>query len=380
MSDPFNAFTTRDPAAGGGVSGTAAGGGVSGSLSGLTAGIKDNIAVKGLPWTAGLALFRNRIATADATVVARLRAAGATILGTLNMNEAALGADTDNPWFGRTLNPHGQGRTAGGSSGGSGAAVAGGLCDFALGTDTLGSVRIPASYCGVYGLKPTNGALPDDGLEPMHRGFDVIGPLARNLNVLERVWQVLSDDDQPAAPARTGRWLTLAGLGGVTCEPAVQAAYDRLCARFSIAGEVTLPPLKAVRFAAFVEAARELGRHLGAARHGDGVSAPLQWLLDYADKAEADPALLADVRSTLRAALGDDGVLVLPTTPQVAFAFGGRAPSNQADFTGIANIAGLPALSLPAGSDEQSMPVGMQMIGPPGSEAMLIGLARTLPI
>ncbi len=370
MSDAFNAFTAHDPAATGGT----------GPLAGLTAGIKDNIAVRGLKWTAGLAMFGDRVATADATVVARLRSAGAAIIGTLNMNEAALGADTDNPWFGRTLNPHGDNRTAGGSSGGSGAAVAGGLCDFALGTDTLGSVRIPASYCGVFGLKPTNGALPDDGLEPMHRGFDVIGPLARDLDVLERVWQVLrgSPAVAKAQPARPARLLTLAGLGGVTCEPAVLAAYEGLRARLPISGELTLPQLKPVRFAAFVEAARELGRHLGSARQGKGVSEGLRWLLDYADAAEANPALLAEVRQTLRTALGDDGVLLVPTTPQVAFAFGGRAPANQADFTGIANIAGLPALSLPAGSDDNGMPVGMQLIGPPESEDRLIGLARGL--
>lgn len=368
MSDRLHAFTARDPAASGGV----------GPLAGLTAGIKDNIAVQGLLWTAGLALFGSRVAAQDATVVARLRAAGAAIIGTLNMNEAALGADTDNPWFGRTLNPHGENRTAGGSSGGSGAAVAGGLCDFALGTDTLGSVRIPASYCGVFGLKPTNGALPDDGLEPMHKGFDVIGPLARDLGVLERVWQVLRGGGPAPAADTPARLLTLANLGGVTCEPAVLAAYDALRARLPIMAELTLPPLKAVRFAAFVEAARELGRHLGAARQGDGVSAHLQWLLDYADKAEASPALLADVRASLRAAVGNDGVLLLPTTPQVAFAFGDKPPSNQADFTGIANIAGLPALSLPVGSDGSEMPVGMQLIGPPGGEAMLIALARTI--
>ncbi len=135
-----------------------------GPLVGVTVGVKSNIAVRGLPWTAGMALHRGRIAARDAATVAALRDAGAAIIGTLNMEEAALGAKTDNPFFGATHNPHRIGFTPGGSSGGSGAAVAAGLCDLALGTDTMGSVRIPASYCGVYGFKPAQTAVSRDGL------------------------------------------------------------------------------------------------------------------------------------------------------------------------------------------------------------------------
>ncbi len=366
MSDRLNAFVARDPAPRGGE----------GPLAGVTLGVKANIAVRGLPWTAGMALHRGRIAERDATVVARLRATGATVLGTLNMNEAALGATTDNPWFGRTLNPHGEGRTPGGSSGGSGAAVAGGLCDLALGTDTLGSVRIPAAYNGVYGLKPTNGALPDDGLEPMHRGFDAIGPLAGSLDLLERAWRVLSPG--AATAGSPAQFLTLERLGGVECEPAVLDGYRRALARIGPAQEIALPPLGETRAAGFVEAARELSRHLGADRRSDLLSKDLLWLLDYADAAEPNPALLAEVRDRLRAAIGTDGVLILPTAPQVAFAHGGRAPANQADFTAIANIAGLPALSLPAGQDAEGMPVGVQLVGPPDGEALLFAVARRL--
>jgi aspartyl-tRNA(Asn)/glutamyl-tRNA(Gln) amidotransferase subunit A len=134
-----------------------------GPLGDLTLGIKSNIAVAGLPWTGGMGLRRDIVAARDAEVVRRLRDAGAAILGTLNMHEAALGATTDNAFNGRTHNPHRHGHTPGGSSGGSGAAVAAGLCDAALGTDTLGSIRIPAAYNGVYGLKPTHGAVLDEG-------------------------------------------------------------------------------------------------------------------------------------------------------------------------------------------------------------------------
>ncbi|MGL4542967.1 MAG: amidase family protein, partial [Polymorphobacter sp.] len=150
---PLNAFVDLDR----GASGS------NGPLAGLDIGIKANIAVKGLPWTAGMALHRDRIAGHDARAVADLRAAGATIIGMTNMEEAALGAKTDNPWFGATQNPHRIGFTPGGSSGGSGAAVAAGLCDAALGTDTMGSIRVPAAYCGIYGFKPANAAVSQDG-------------------------------------------------------------------------------------------------------------------------------------------------------------------------------------------------------------------------
>jgi aspartyl-tRNA(Asn)/glutamyl-tRNA(Gln) amidotransferase subunit A len=174
---PLNAFVDWDEGATGGE----------GALAGLTIGVKANIAVKGLPWTGGMALHRHRIAERDAEVVARLRAAGAAIIGSLNLEEAALGAKTDNPWFGATQNPHRLGYTPGGSSGGSGAAVAAGLCDVALGTDTMGSIRIPAAYCGVYGFKPAHSAISQDGLEKSEPSLDTIGPLARDLHTLERV-------------------------------------------------------------------------------------------------------------------------------------------------------------------------------------------------
>lgn len=148
LNERLNAFTDIDRSASY----------ANGPLAGITVGVKANIAVRNMPWTAGMEALRNRIAGEDAAVVASLRGAGAAIIGMLNMEEAALGAKTDNPFFGATQNPHQAGYSPGGSSGGSGAAVAAGLCDVALGTDTMGSVRIPAAYCGVYGFKPAQSA------------------------------------------------------------------------------------------------------------------------------------------------------------------------------------------------------------------------------
>ena len=364
---PLNAFVDwdRDAALGNGL------------LGDLTIGVKSNIAVEGLPWTAGMALHRGRVATRDASVVARLRSAGAAILGTLNMEEAALGVATDNPWFGRTHNPHRIGHSPGGSSGGSGAAVAAGLCDAALGTDTLGSVRIPAAYNGVYGLKPTAGSVPDDGLEALHGGFDVIGPLARDLVVLERVWLVIAGEDRAAA-TETPRILTLDHLGGVECDATVIARYDAALGVLGPAQSIDLPSLKEIRTAGFVESARTFARSLGKERHSELLSPSLRWLLDFGEKAARNTELLTETAATLHDALGTDAILLLPTAPQTAFAHGSRAPANQADFTCLANITGLPALSLPSGHDADGLPTAVQIIGPAGGEELLFAVATTL--
>ena len=352
-----------------------------GPLADLSIGIKSNIAVKGLPWTGGMALRRHVIADRDAEVVARLRAAGAAILGTLNMHEAALGATTDNPWFGRTHNPHRAGHTPGGSSGGSGAAVAAGLCDAALGTDTLGSIRIPAAYNGVYGLKPGPGVVSTDGLVPLGRAYDAIGPLARDLDTLARVWAVIAPAGAEA-PA-LARVVTLADLGGVAVQPAIGAAYARALAAIGLAGAgaVRLPGTPTmIRLAALAEVARELIADLGPARATKAalISPELTAILAALETMPLDPALLAGTRAALIEAVADDGVLLMPTCPQAAFPHDGPAPHSQADFTGLANVAGLPALALPAGQDETGLPVGVQLVGPAGSEARLIDLARAL--
>jgi len=351
-----------------------------GPLDDLSLGIKANISVRGLPWTGGMKLFDSRIADADADVVARLRAAGAAIVGTLNMHEAALGATTDNLWFGTTINPHRAGFTAGGSSGGSGAAVAAGLIDAALGTDTLGSIRIPASYCGIYGLKPTLGAVPTEGLVFLDRRYDCIGPLARDLDTLERVWRVIGPHE--SGELVFTRLLSWTDLGGVEVQPAIrrateqgQALLDLPTQEIAFAADPT-----AIRLAALAGTARALIAELGpmrAERRAE-ISPELHFILDALEAMPEQPDLLHAVKATLVDTLGDDGVLLLPATPQVAFTHGSAPPHSQADFTALASIAGLPALSLPAGTDETDLPVGLQLVGPPGSEAALIALARRL--
>lgn len=370
MHDPYNAFIDLDPRAHGGE----------GPLAGLRVGVKSNIMVKGLPWTGGMGLYRDRIASRDAEVVARLRAAGAAILGTVNMHEAALGAHTDNAFYGRTHNPHRHDYTPGGSSGGSGAAVAAGLCDLALGTDTLGSVRIPAAYCGVYGLKPTQGAVSNDGLAFLEPELDAIGPLAASLDVLERAWAILASD--PGQATQFTRAFVLGRQGEVEVQPAVAAGFDAALRALPLTSEVLDLPdsLSDVRMAGLVSAGQWLIADLGPDYREDnpGLSTELKFILKLTAGMEQRPDVLARTRAALRSALGSDGVLIMPTAPQVAFAHGTRAPSNQADFTCLANVAGLPALALPAGWSDDGLPVSVQLVGPPGSEPCLIALGRHL--
>ncbi len=356
-------------------------------LEGVPIAVKGNIAVRGLPCHGGFGAFRDRVAEADAEAVARLRAAGAVILGVLNLHEGALGATTDNPHFGPTHNPHRLGHTPGGSSGGSGAAVAAGLCAAALGTDTLGSIRIPAAYCGVVGLKPTNGLVPDAGLLLLVERWDTIGPLARSVADAGAVMAALA----PLGDARPVRRVaTLSSMAAVPLHPAVAEAFRlarSLLEGLGVEVEERLADIDhhRVRLAGFVEAAREADGRFAAdmAAHPDGFSDSFRGSLAFA-RGFAEPARAEGLKAldaagaALRAVLHADDAILLPTTPQPAFPFVGEAPVSQADFTALANIAGLPALAIPAGWTGDGLPVGVQLVGRPGEEAVLLSLGQQL--
>ena len=366
---PLNAFTDFDWSAEGG----------GGALAGLTVGVKANIAVAGMPWTAGCEVYRGRVAPKDAAVVTKLRAAGAAIIGMLNMEEAALGAKTDNPWFGKTQNPHKTGYTPGGSSGGSGSAVAAGLCDIALGTDTMGSVRIPAAYCGVYGFKPAQTSVSQEGLELAEEWLDCIGPLARSLDLLESAARVMTDFGD--GDAASGPLVTLAETG-VDCELEVIEKFRDVIrlAGSEIAVAQLAHPLSRIRFAGFIKTSKAMAAHFADAGQ-DKLSANLQKLLTYgpkrsdADWAE-DQAILAETAQAVQDIVAKHAAIILPTAPQGAFSHSEDAPANQADYTCLANIANLPAISLPMGVDDAGMPLGLQIVGRTGHEADLFQLAR----
>jgi len=353
-----------------------------GPLDALTIGVKANIAVKGLPWTGGIGGYCDRIAVKDADAVGRLRAAGAAIIGTLNMEEAALGAKTDNPFFGATQNPHHIGYTPGGSSGGSAAAVAAGLCDVALGTDTMGSVRIPAAYCGIYGLKPTRGAISQDGLEIAEASLDSIGPMARSLDDLEACSRVLMKWNDPQAIENIA---LLENLGDVQCEAAVLEKYQNACAALDAMHRFSLPyPLTRIRYAGFILTSLSLSESLGPlVENPDALSDGLKFLMTFGPERSAsdlaeDRKILAEVSDAVNAVVEQYGAILLPTAPQAAFDHADKAPANQADFTCLANIAGLPAIGIPAGLNDEGLPIGVQLVGAAGNEAGLLQLAKQL--
>lgn len=368
-------------------------------LEGVSIAVKDNIDVAGMVSTAGMATRRDAApAMEDGPAVARLRAAGAVILGKLNMHEAALGADNDNPHFGACHNPHRPGFTPGGSSGGSGAAVAAGLCSAALGTDTMGSVRIPASYCGVVGLKPTWGAVSTRGTVPLCRRLDHVGPLARSARDLRLLLQAMSGFDPDCAQSREVAFAPV-GEGplriGVVdfgkaaeVDPDVQAAFAAGLETLSALGhrrvELAAPAFaagRARRAGLLLCEAELLVEHADAWRERrDDFSPLLAKLMAWAEGRSAAELAAADMlvdraQVQLQRWLRDCDLLATPTTPQRAFAFGGPVPPNQADLTAYANMAGNPALSVPLPVAEGGLPVGMQLVGRRGDDLRLVALA-----
>ncbi|HEY6870361.1 MAG TPA: amidase family protein, partial [Novosphingobium sp.] len=241
----------------GAVDALVAQGGDPGPLAGVPYGVKDLFDVAGLPTTAGSAVLASAPpAATDAEAIRRLRAAGAVLTCTLNMDAFAYGFATVNAVHGTTRNPHDFRRLAGGSSGGSAAVVAAGLVPFALGSDTNGSIRVPASLCGLYGLKPAHGSLPLAGTYPFAESFDDIGPFAASLTDLALVWGVL----RGAVLAATQAVPRVARLGGRfrdNADPAQLAAID---AAAPDAPLLDLPGVSRARSAAFVMTAWEGGQ------------------------------------------------------------------------------------------------------------------------
>ncbi|MCE5232015.1 MAG: amidase [Mizugakiibacter sp.] len=377
--------------------------GVLGRLDGIPVAVKDNLDIAGWPTAAGLPGRRERVAQHDAHVVARLRAAGAVLLGKTNMDEGALGAVTRNPHFGPTHNPHRHGYTAGGSSGGSAAAVAAGLAAAAIGSDTLGSVRIPASYCGLCALKPTHGEISARGLVPAARRLDAVGLLARSVGDLTVLLQVLAgyDADDPRSRRRRvalalpdwepGRLRTglLPDLAAIGVAPGVAAVFGEALARL----ERELGERRTVDFADWNFAhTRRAGLLLMEAEMlgtfaddladaGRPVSAEFRHMLEFARGKSAADYVVADRlldQATLKARrlFAQVDVLVLPTTPQGAFPLDAPAPASQADLTGFASLAACPAVSIPMGTLPDGLPIGLQFVGPPGSDLRLLELAE----
>lgn len=375
-----------------------------GPMDGIPVGVKDNIDVAGLPTTNGLGKSADPPASADAEVVHRLREAGAVILGKFNMHESALGATTDNPHHGPTINPHRSGHSPGGSSGGSAAAVAAGLCCAALGTDTGGSVRIPASYCGIVGLKPSYAAISTRGVVPLSSDLDHVGLLTRTVADAAMMMDIiradapstrraarLSSDRRPRAPRNDLDRLTIGILENFVNEPqekAVRDTFQDACRLLTQRGAqvrpLRLPSYDPVlgRRAGFlkseVDAASFYNERLKT--EPGCFSNQMRGYLEFGAAVPAAKVLAARQRidvaaAELRACLREVEVVVSPTTPQCAPSIGGAIPNNIGTFCILANFAGVPAISVPMGTCETGLPVGLQIIGPANSEGRVLQIA-----
>lgn len=381
-----------------------------GPLAGVPFGVKDNYDVAGRVTLAGSIINRARpVAAADALIARRAAKAGAILIGTQNMDEFAYGFTTENAHYGSTHNPRDTARSAGGSSGGSAASVAAGLTEFSLGTDTNGSIRVPSSFCGVFGLKPTFGRLPRTGTFPFVHDLDHLGPFARSVEDLATVYDVLQGFDghdvacaeRPVEATvdtldRGATGLRVAVLGGWFHDLADAQSRDAVRAvaeAFGARGSVTLPGTRRARAAAFVLTASSGGNlHRDALRSRAADFDPAT-----RDRLLAGALLLADVvlqaqrvrqeyRAEVLAAFRDHDVLLAPATPCAAVLLGQPTISvNGEDVPTRANIGlltqplsfiGLPIVAVPITNG--AMPIGVQVIAAPWREDVALAAARRI--
>lgn len=403
-------------------------------LAGVPIVVKDNLNVIGTRTTCGSRILANYVSPYDATAAERLTGAGAVIVGKANMDEFAMGSSTESSAWGPTLNPWDRERVPGGSSGGSAVAVAANLTPVALGSDTGGSVRQPAAFTGIYGLKPTYGRVSRYGLVAYASSLDQIGPFARSAADLALLMNVLVGHDPRDAtsldvpPAfRPGTPDDLQGLRvGVIrealegntpgVEAALQAMLDALRGAGATVREVSVPSVQhaiaAYYLIATPEASSNLARYDGMV-YGERVSAPdavssmtltreqgfgrevkrrimlgtyalsSGYYDAYYSKAMKVRRLIAQ---DFARAFGNVDVLVTPTSPFPAFRRGEKTQDPLAMYaadvdTVAINLAGLPALSVPAGFervDGVRLPVGVQLIAPPLQDERLVALAGGL--
>ena len=390
------------------------GGRYRGPLHGLPIALKDNIATRGVLTTAGSKILREWIPEEDATVARRLSRAGAVLLGKTNLHEFAYGVTTDNPHYGAAHNPWSLERIPGGSSGGSGAALGAGLCFGSVGTDTGGSIRIPAALCGVVGLKPTYGRVSCFGVVPLARSLDHAGPLARSVRDAALLLQAIAGhDSRDPASARApvpeylggGRRKRIRVSLGVErgyffdrLDDEIRRALEAATKEFARLGatmeEITLPSLAASeRPSSAIAFAEALAYHEGAgyfparaAEYGDDVRARLAAgrevrAADYLRAFDARRQAIAEFETAFERV---DAILA-PTVPAAAprigetsVEFGSEQETVRAAMLRLnrpANFTGLPAISLPCGFTRSGLPIGLQLIGPAWQEERLLEIA-----
>lgn len=414
----LNIFMTRNPSLAEqarGVDLARARGEPLGALAGVPLLIKDNIDSADWPTTAGTPALRDWRPAADAPVLRRLLDAGALVMGKANLQELALGITSNNRAFGPVHNPHAPELIAGGSSGGTAAGIAGGVAPGGLGTDTAGSIRIPASLCGVAGLRPSQGRYPQAGIVPLSHSRDTAGPMARTVADLALLDEVIAGE--PAAPPGALRAVRL-GLPiqhfWDDLDPQTASVATTALERIRHAGaelvEIDVGAIVALaarigRALTLYECVRDLDAYLAAAGAPvsaaevvAGIASP-DVAAAYSMAGSVSRETYLEARDTLRPELrrlyqdlfAASGVaaLAFPATPLPARPIGedetvelnGRRADTRSTYlrnTEPAALAGLPALCLPMGLTTQGLPVGLELDGPAGADGRLLGLGAAI--
>lgn len=359
---------------------------VRGPLHGIPIAVKDNIDTCGIRTTAGSAIFENRVPEADAEVVRRLKHAGAVLLGKTNMQEFGLGSTAVDSHFGPVRNVWDDTRYAGGSSGGSACAVAAGMVCAAVGTDTGGSIRTPAAYCGVVGLKPTYGLVSLDGIIPAKLSLDHCGPIARTAADTALLFDVLAGRRTAFEPVDALRVGVPRDPFFSELDPSVAKQVEQAIGVISTLtasiGDVTLPPVDSISMAGetfayhqqfWEQSADAYTMHAARAIRKDS-QAPLAGYIRSRWRLE-------ELRAKIDTAFAEFDVVVLPTRRRMPETISGYLERDLLDIsleenTGAFNIYGIPAISIPCGFSPEGLPVGLMIAGPKYAEARVFSLAH----
>ena len=364
--------------------------------AGVPVAVKDLFDVEGHETTGCCAAYRGNVARRDAEVVTRLRRAGAVIVGKCNQHELAFGTTNLISACGPAHNPFDPERIVGGSSGGSAAAVAARCVRIALGTDTGGSIRIPSSYCGLFGLKPTHGRLSLEGVMPLAASLDCPGPIASTASDLALAWKALSGEGEAPSDAPAAR---VAILRTERATEDVLDAIDATADAVRRLGAQTVDVSDGLAGVADpwleVAAPEFLAAHGALLERRDDVHPFIAAYLDFASTlpaAQADEgrARAEQIREWFEEQLRDADALLMPATPYTAPLVTDEAImvrsgdtidvhlGGASTFTRAVNLAGLPSLAIPAGVNADGMPVGLQLVGGRGTESVLLATAAAL--